>query len=80
MTAITPPIAPPVMVAERRVVEALYGEQEIRYRALSEAISYFAYARRQDPSAAPVGALVVLGMADHFADYIRNGQHPEATA
>lgn len=63
-----------------RVTRAEYGEQQVRALALSEAISYFAYARRQDPAAAPVGALVVLGMADHFADYITSGAHPEATS
>lgn len=56
-----------------------YTDEELRSIALREAISYFSYVQSRGAlgAAEPVGALTVLGMADHFADYIRTGAKPE---
>lgn len=63
---------------QHREVRAALTVQEIRSVALARALTYFSYVERTvGPDAPPVGALTVLGMADHFVAYITSGDHPE---
>lgn len=64
----------------RQVLVEERGEEWYRQQGLAEAVAYFSYVRRQAPDAPPVGAVTVMEMADHFANYIRSGEKPEAKA
>ena len=61
-----------------------YTEQELRADALRNALSYFTYVTVQragtTPPPPPVGITTVLGIADHFAAYVREGTHPTPDA